>query len=34
MATTEAGKRALGGYLEAREVREIGEFWEEEWVAE
>ena len=34
LATTEAGKRVLGRYLEAREVREIGEFWDEEWVAE
>lgn len=34
MATTEGGKRQLGAWIEEREVRDISDFWEEEWVAE
>ena len=34
MATTASGKRKLAEFLEEREVRDISDFWAEEWIAD
>ena len=34
MATTASGKRKLAEFLDEREVRDISDFWGEEWIAD
>lgn len=34
MATTGSGKRKLAEFLDEREVRDISDFWTEEWIAD